>query len=84
MAERCEERSVPVCDLFDSRLAMVLGLSGTRLFRIPSATGAGAVAGIATTVLFGAPNIDLVSIVFAATDVLSTSVCWWFISPKSH
>ena len=55
-------------------------LRDTRWFRLPFAVGVGAVAGIAATVLFGGPSIDLVSLVFAVTGVISTAVCWWFIS----
>jgi hypothetical protein len=63
---------------------LFLWLRGTRWFRLPFATGVGAVAGIAATVLFGGPSIDLVSLVFAVTGVLSTSVCWWFISNRPN
>jgi hypothetical protein len=59
---------------------LFLLLRGTRWFCFSLAAGVGAVVGIAATVLFGGPNLDLVSLGFAATGVFSTAVCWWFMS----
>lgn len=59
---------------------LFLLLRDTRWFRFSLAASVGAAVGVAATVLFGGPGLDLVSLGFAATGAVSTAVCWWFMA----
>jgi hypothetical protein len=63
---------------------LFLLLRGTRWFRFSLAACVGAAAGVAATALFGGPGLDLLTLGFAATGVISTVVCWWFMSVRPN
>lgn len=63
---------------------LFLLLRGTRWFRLSLAVCIGAAVGVASTVLFGGPGFNLVSLGFAVTGAFSTAVCWWFMSLRPN